>query len=88
MADSIRLKWGTLKGWNLNDEISQQLLQKYLELGTSMSCMHQDDTDEQKQILCDLIGHHTEIGGTITNDWDGNDYTKDEAIDYLMNYRK
>jgi hypothetical protein len=83
--DHILLKWGTLKGWNLNKKASQELVQKYANLGTSYSAMAQKDTPEQKLILCDLIQQHD---GTITNDWDGNKYTKEQAIDYIMNYGK
>ena len=85
MEDSLLLKWGTLKGWNLKNEKSRQILQRYLDLGSSLSCMAQKDTDEQKQILCELIREHT---GTITSDWSGESFTKDEAIYYIMNYGK
>lgn len=83
--DYILLKWGTLKGWKFDSKKSQEFMQRYRDIGMSMSCMLQEDTPEQKQILCDLIRQHD---GTITNDWDGKDYTKEEAIDYVMNYGK
>lgn len=83
MSDYIELKWGTLKGWRLDREASRAILQKYLDLGTSMSCMMQKDTPEQKEILCELIRQHD---GEIYNDWDGKKYTKEQAIDYLTNY--
>lgn len=81
--DYIVLKWGTVKGWKFNSATSREILQKYADIGTSLSAMAQQDTPEQKQILCDLIRQHD---GSITNDWDGKSYTKEQAIDYIMNY--
>ncbi len=81
--DFILLKWGTLKGWRLNKPESFTLLQRYANIGMSMGAMQQQDTPEQKQILCDLIEQHD---GTIKNDWDGEEYTKEKAIDYIRNY--
>lgn len=84
-TDYILLKWGTLKGWKLTSEKSHEILRKYTDIGYSLSSMTQKDTPEQKQILCDLIREHD---GTITNDWDGDQYTKEQAIDYITNYGK
>lgn len=84
--DYLLLKWGSLKGWNLeSNEEARKLLKKWGEGGVEMSAMAQNDTPEQKAILCDLIRIHT---GLIVNDWDGNEYTKEQAIDYIMNYVK
>lgn len=86
MSASLLLKWGTLKGWDgITDAKSRELLQKYFDLGVSMSAILQHDTTEQRQILCDLIRSHT---GTIHNDWDGKEYTQEQAVDYVMNYDK
>lgn len=80
----LLLKWGSLKGWNLdNNNEAFDLLKQWHEIGTSLSAMVQHDTPEQKDILVKLIQAHT---GTITNDWDGEEYTKDRAIDYIRNY--
>ena len=84
-ADYILLKWGSLKGWHLTNARSFELVKKYFELGVSMSAMLQEDTPEQKALLRELILNHT---GTITNDWDGEEYTKERALDYLDNYGK
>lgn len=83
--DTLLLKWGTIKGWNFSDKKSLRLLKKYIALGAFMSCAMQDDTPEQKKIICELIRNHK---GTITNDWDGKDYTQKQAIEYVMNYGK
>lgn len=54
MAETLTLKWGTLKGWDdITSERSKGLLQQYLDLGVSYSVMAQHDTPEQKQIICE-----------------------------------
>ena len=84
MTESLLLKWGTLKGWDLETEASMAAVRKYHEVGpVSMSAMSQRDTDEQKAALCELIDA---IDGTITNDWSGEDMTKDEAKRYVLEY--
>lgn len=79
----LLLKWGVPKGWNFTDPECTALLQKYYDLGSSSSAMMQPNTDEHKKILCELID---KIDGTISNDWDGNDYTKEQAKKYVMEY--
>ena len=82
-AQSLTLKWGTIKGWDgLSDE-SVAILQRYADLGMSLGAMQQKDTPEQKEILCELIDA---IDGEIWNDWDGKTMTKDEAKTYVMEY--
>lgn len=84
MADSITLKWGTLRGWKLESEAARTAAQAYLDAGPqSMSAMAQRDTPDQKKALCALIDT---IDGEIWNDWDGVKMTKDEAKTYVMEY--
>jgi hypothetical protein len=87
VAEGITLKWGTLKGWNVSEEneAAIRLLERYHEIGASMSVALQKDTDEQKQILIDLVSLPDM---RIYLDWDGKYITKDEAIEYLTNYKK
>ncbi len=82
--ESLLLKWGTLKGWELKTEKSKAIIRRYIDLGVSYSCMAQKDTPEGKQIICELIDA---VDGEIQNDWTGNFMSKDEAKDYVMNYR-
>jgi len=84
MSEYLLLKWGTLKGWNLETEKSRAAAQKYADLGMSMGAMQQDDTPAHKQALCELIDA---IDGEITNDWSGEVMSKDEAKRYVMEYR-
>ena len=83
MAESLLLKWGTLKGWNLESDKSLDILRRYGELGASLSAMAQRDTQEQKQLICDLIDA---VDGEITSDWTGEVMTKEEAKEYVMTY--
>lgn len=81
--ESLLLKWGTLKGWDLKHEKSLAAFDKYAESGMSVSAMAQRDTPEQKQLLCDLIDA---IDGEIQNDWSGEMLSKEAAKEYVMNY--
>lgn len=81
--DHLLFKWGTLKGWGLSSEKGKELLKKYHELGSSMSVMEQKDTDEQKQLICEMID---ECDGTLQSDWTGEYFTKQEAKNYILVY--
>lgn len=64
----LTLKWGTLQAWNVegNDE-AIKLLKRYGEIGSSFSAIAQDDTPEQKEIICKLIDL---MPGEIYLSWD------------------
>ena len=81
----LLLKWGTIKGYHVSDPCSQELIKRYMELGASCSAMMQEDTPEQKQILCELLRVHP---GPIINDWSGEEMTVDEAVRYITEYHK
>ena len=85
MSDNyLLLKWGSIKGWNIpEDSECFELLKKWHGLGVRVSAMCQEDTPEQKTILCELID---KFDGTIRNDWDGEIYTKEQAKKYIMEY--
>lgn len=85
MAESLLLKWGTLKGWDLNTGRSKEAAQRYIDFGVCMSSMWQRDTPEQKQALCELIDA---IDGEIKNDWSGEIMSKDEAKKYALEYNQ
>ncbi len=85
MSEHLLLKWGTLKGWEVESDKSQNALKRYHEVGqVSMSAMMQHDNAAQKTALCDLIDA---IDGEIVNDWSGENMTKDDAKKYVMEYR-
>ncbi len=80
----LTLKWGSLKSWNFESEQARELLEKWSDIGVSMSAMCHHDTPEQKQIICDLI----DAGDfdTVYLDWDDKEVSKDEAKEYIMDY--
>lgn len=84
MADQLLLKWGTLKGWDLESDAALAAAQRLGETGDRcVSAALQHDTPDQKQALCDLIDA---IDGTIQNDWSGEIMTKEQAKAYVMEY--
>lgn len=84
--DELLLKWGTLKGYDLESEAAMAAGQKYLDTGDhTLGAAAQRDTDEQKAALCGFIDA---IDGRIINDWTGEEMTKDEAKAYVLEYGK
>ena len=84
--EHLLLKWGTLKGWNLTgNEAAIAAFKRYHDEPTALGAMQQQDTDTQKQALCDLIDA---MNGPITNDWSGETLSKDDAKKYVMEYGK
>jgi len=83
--ENLLLKWGTLKGWSDLTPASVAILQRYADIGYSMSAAMQHDSEEQKTILCELID---QIDGTIRNDWSGEDMTAEQAKAYVLEYGK
>lgn len=82
--DHVLLKWGTLKSWKFTSKKGQELFKKYQELGMSMGAAQQDDSQEQKEIICQLID---ECNGFIQEDWEGKYLTKAQAKKYVMGYK-
>jgi len=83
-TNHISLKWGTLKEWNFSGlPEAQELFKKYCDLGSSASAMMQDDSPEQKEIICKLIDL---MPGDIYLDWDDRYVSKDEAKKYVREY--
>lgn len=84
MSDRISLKWGTLKGWDLESEAALAAAQRYMDFGIAAAgVMMQRDTPEQKQALCELIDV---IDGEILNEWSGERMTKEDAKKYVLEY--
>jgi hypothetical protein len=84
-VDSLSLKWGTLKSWDIHSESGRALLKRYFEIGASGGAMTQKDTPEQKDIICQLIDG---CAGGIFLDWDGKQISKEEAKEYVRSYGK
>ena len=79
----IALKWGTLKGWDVEEE--SEILRKINEFlkGAPVSCMADKPDETRKKLLCEIIDM---VDGEIENDWTGEPLTKDQAKEYVMNY--
>ena len=84
MPNILTLKWGTVKGWDLETDEAKAALQKWIDLGVSPSAIMQNDTPEQKQALLDAI----DLMDEIWLDWDGKIVSREEAKAYIVNYGK
>ena len=78
----LRLKWGTVKGWDLESDEAKAALQKWGDFGVSVSAMAQHDSPEQKQALLDAI----DVMDEIWLDWDGKKVSREEAKEYVRTY--
>ncbi|RIV79546.1 hypothetical protein D2V04_06130 [Pelagerythrobacter aerophilus] len=75
-----------MKGWDLNEDgPAFKALQRYHEEPTALGAMQQQDTDSQKQAICDIIDALD--ADTVYLDWDGKDVSKEEAKRYVLEYR-
>lgn len=79
----LALKWGTIKAYNFeNNKEALALLNRYYQIGSSISAALQDDTDEQKEIVCKLI----DLADTLYLSWEGKVVSRCEAKKYVNNY--
>ncbi len=83
----LDLKWGVPKGWSGLSSEAVAALENYYSFGESTSAMRQPNTQEHKLALCELIDLFDDDKDTIFNDWDGKKMTKDEAKQYVINYK-
>lgn len=83
MAESLLLKWGTVKDWEDLTDQSIAIMNRYFADGVSMSCAMDHPDDARRAILCELID---QFEGAIHNDWGGVDMTKEQAKKYVTEY--
>ncbi len=81
MPNKLILKWGTVKGWDLETEDAIVAMLKWASYGMHSSVIMHRDTPEQRQALLDAIDYMDEI----VLDWDERRLTKEEAKRYIMN---
>lgn len=86
--ETLTLKWGSVKGYSNLSDTSVDALQKWADLGTSMSAMSQPRTEAHTEALCHAVDVISGNGGVIWDDWNGVEMTADEAKTYLREYRK
>ena len=85
MSGSLTLKWGTVKGWSNLDDTAVAALQRFADLGMSMSAMAQEMTPAHVEALCAVIDA---VDEPIQNDWTGEEMTRAEAKEYVRAYAK
>lgn len=86
MSESLSLKWGTLKGWDLNpDGPAMAALRRYHEAGKVMAgAMMQHDNEAQVEAICEIIDALD--AETVHLEWDGADVSKEAAKVYVREY--
>lgn len=82
--ESLTLKWGSLKGWEIHNPETFELLKQWHALGVSSSAMMHRDTLEQKELICKIID--AVDCEEIYLSWDGQHVSKEKAKEYVMNY--
>ena len=83
--DHVDLKWGTIKGWLIQDPDTYKLLEEYYADGVPMSAAADKPDDYRRGILCQIIDR---IGKPVYLDWDGKYVSVEEAKKYVMEYGK
>ncbi len=87
MSESLTLKWGTLKAWSFEeDSPAFKAFERYHEEPTAWGAAQQQDTDTQKEALLEIIEHLD--ADFVWNDWTGEKMTKEEAKNYVREYRR
>lgn len=81
--ETLKLKWGTVKGWSNLSDASRALMAEYFKDGMSFSAMYDRPDEARREVLCKLID---QLDGTIWNDWDGVEMSKDAAKKYVRDY--
>lgn len=84
MAESLLLKWGTIKGWDNLSPASVKIIERFFADGVTMSCAMDHPNEGRRAILCELID---QLDGEIQNDWTGKKMSKDEAKKYVLEYK-
>jgi hypothetical protein len=82
--NTLTLKWGTVKAFNLESQEAIDALQKRADYGESMSAALHEDTPDQQQALIDAL----EFMDEIWLDWDGKMVTREEAKEYILGFGK
>lgn len=85
MAANLTLKWGNVKGWEgmRRGHPARIALDEYFDAGAGISAMT-PQTLKQRELICKIIDA---IDGEIQDDWTGEIISKDEAKEYVRNYK-
>lgn len=82
-GDFVSLKWGSIKGYRINDPETFKLLEEYYADGVPLSAMSDQPDTARKEILCKIIER---IGKPVYMDWDGEYVPVEDAKKYVMEY--
>lgn len=82
--ESLALKWGSLKRWEIHNPETFKLLEQWHALGACASAIAQRDTPEQKELICKIIDALD--CEEIYLDWDGVYVSKEKAKEYVLSY--
>jgi hypothetical protein len=86
--NTLTLKWGTLKAWDFTgSEKAIELIQRWSNLGVCASAALQRNTDEQKQLICQIIDECNDPRGIYLS-WNDVYVSKEEAKKYVLDYEK
>ncbi len=83
-TESLSLKWGSIKSWNFKQPKLMELLQKYYDLGVCISAALQEDTEEQRQLIIEMID--LVDCDEIYLHWEGKHVSKEEAKKYVLEH--
>ena len=83
-TESLTLKWGSLKGWDIKNPETFKLLEQWNALGTCVSAIAHRDSPEQKELICKIIDA-VDCDGIYLS-WDSEYVSKEKAKEYVMSY--
>lgn len=83
MPNVLRLKWGTVKEWDLETDAAIEALCRWHDFGVPRNAAAgHPDNPAQQQALLDAI----DLMDEIHLDWDGVSVSREDAKAYLRNY--
>ncbi len=99
MENYVLLKWGSLKGYNFNDEFAEKNKEVVEELPEVWDKIYENHcsatggseevqkNNDLKNELLNVLEKLYNLGVPIQNNWDGTYYNNfDDIKDYILNY--
>jgi hypothetical protein len=84
-GDYVELKWGTIKGYRIEDPETFKLMEAFYKEGVSLSAAADRPDESRREILCQIIDR---IDKPVYLQWDGKYVSVDEAKKYVREYLK
>ena len=84
-TEFIKLKWGTIKSWRLNENgPAFQKLKEFFEFGVPPSAALDRPNKDKRKLLAEIIDL---VDGPVFDDWNGGEFpSKEEAKKYVLYY--